>query len=50
MKKGIDDKNVIPRGYGERYLINKCKRGKYCEESMHLENRRVEVVVWRMLN
>ncbi|MBZ4677048.1 MAG: flagellar motor protein MotB, partial [Anaerophaga sp.] len=49
MERGIDDENVIPRGYGERYLVNKCHRGKVCEESEHLENRRIEVVVWKML-
>ncbi|RCW30220.1 OmpA family protein [Marinilabilia salmonicolor] len=49
MEKGIDDRNLIPRGYGERYLINKCKRGKLCDESEHLANRRIEVVVWKML-
>lgn len=47
--KGVPDENLIPRGYAERYLINKCKRGKYCTEQEHLENRRVEVVVWRRL-
>lgn len=50
MTKGIDDKNMIPRGYAERYLLNKCKRGVYCPEGEHLKNRRVEVVVWRKLN
>jgi tetratricopeptide (TPR) repeat protein len=49
MEKGIDDQNMIPRGYGERYLINNCKRGKLCDDSEHLENRRIEVVVWKML-
>ena len=46
---GIGDNNVIPRGYGERYLVNKCSRGKLCDESDHLKNRRIEVVVWKML-
>jgi tetratricopeptide (TPR) repeat protein len=50
MGKGIDSQNLIPRGYGERYLINKCKRGKLCDESEHLSNRRIEVVVWKMLD
>ena len=50
MKRGIDDKNIIPRGYGERYLLNNCRRGKLCDDSKHLENRRIEVVVWKMLN
>ena len=46
--KGVDPDNVIPRGYGERYLLNKCKRGKYCTDAEHLVNRRIEVVVWRI--
>jgi tetratricopeptide (TPR) repeat protein/5-hydroxyisourate hydrolase-like protein (transthyretin family) len=47
--KGINDDQMIPRGYGERYLKNKCKRGVYCNDSEHLINRRIEVVVWRIL-
>lgn len=50
MERGIDDRKMIPRGYGERYLLNNCRRGKLCNESKHLENRRIEVVVWKMLN
>ena len=50
MERGIDDKNMIPRGYGERYLVNDCERGRLCEEDEHLENRRIEVVVWRHLS
>jgi len=50
MEQGIDDKNMIPRGYGERYLVNECERGRLCEEDEHLENRRIEVVVWRHLS
>ncbi len=50
MMKGASDENIIPRGYGERYLLNKCKRGVYCEEGEHMNNRRIEVVVWKKLN
>lgn len=50
MMKGVNDENMIPRGYGERYLLNKCKRGIYCEQSKHMKNRRIEVVVWKKLN
>jgi len=46
--KGVKDENIIPRGYGERYLINKCKRGVYCSDQEHLKNRRIEVVVWKI--
>ncbi len=48
IKKGIDDDNMIPRGYGERYIVNKCKRGVYCDRATQLKNRRIEVVVWRV--
>lgn len=49
IQKGVQDENIIPRSYGERYIINKCKRGVACDNATHLVNRRVEVVVWRML-
>jgi tetratricopeptide (TPR) repeat protein/5-hydroxyisourate hydrolase-like protein (transthyretin family) len=49
ISKGINDEQMIPRGYGERYLKNECKRGVYCSDSEHLINRRIEVVVWRIL-
>ncbi len=47
--KGVSDDNIIPRGYGERYLTNSCGRGKLCTEEEHLENRRINVVVWRFI-
>ena len=50
LSKGVPKENLIPRGYGERYPINRCKRGKLCSDQEHLQNRRVEVVVWRFLN
>ena len=48
VSKGVNEENVIPRGYGERYVKNKCKRGVYCTDAEHLANRRIEVVVWRV--
>ncbi len=48
MQKGVDGNSTIPRGYGERYIVNKCGRGKLCDDAEHLKNRRVEVVVWRV--
>ena len=50
LSKGVPDENIIPRGYGERYPVNDCKRGKICSENEHLENRRIEIVVWRLKN
>jgi outer membrane protein OmpA-like peptidoglycan-associated protein/tetratricopeptide (TPR) repeat protein len=49
VSKGIDQNRLIPRGYGERYLLNKCRRGIYCEMSAHALNRRVEFAVWNLL-
>jgi len=49
ISKGVADEQMIPRGYGERYLKNKCKRGVYCTDSEHIINRRIEVVVWKIL-
>ncbi|MCW3787035.1 OmpA family protein [Plebeiibacterium sediminum] len=48
MKKGVDSEATIPRGYGERYIVNKCKRGVLCSDEEQLKNRRIEVVVWRV--
>ncbi len=48
MKKGVDGESTIPRGYGERYIVNKCKRGVLCSDEEQLKNRRIEVVVWRV--
>ncbi|MCQ2228770.1 MAG: OmpA family protein [Bacteroidales bacterium] len=46
--KGVNSDQVIPRGYGERYLKNRCHRGVYCDRSQHMLNRRIEVVVWNV--
>jgi len=46
--KGVKPSQLIPRGYGERYLINRCHRGVYCDASQHKVNRRIEVVVWNV--
>ncbi len=45
--RGVNPDQVIPRGYGERYLVNRCRRGIYCDKAQHAENRRIEVVVWK---
>ncbi|MBN1462561.1 MAG: OmpA family protein [Paludibacteraceae bacterium] len=49
ISKGVKEENIIPRGYGDRYVINKCRRGQECSLTEHIQNNRVEVVVWRML-
>ncbi len=48
VSKGVKDEQLIPRGYGERYLLNRCHRGIYCDAAQHKVNRRIEVVVWNV--
>lgn len=42
---GIDVKRVVPIGYGESRLLNKCSDGVFCDESLHQKNRRVEIKI-----
>jgi len=36
---------IVPKGYGETKLLNKCADGVYCDESLHQKNRRVEIKI-----
>lgn len=45
LKKGIDRKRIVPRGYGETKLRNHCRNNMLCSESEHAENRRTEIKV-----
>ncbi|TLX78278.1 flagellar motor protein MotB [Labilibacter sediminis] len=47
-ERGVNGDAMIPRGYGERYVVNKCKRGVLCSSEEQLKNRRIEVVVWKV--
>lgn len=47
-EKGIDEESTIPRGYGERYIVNRCKRGVLCSEDEQQKNKRIEVIVWKV--
>ncbi|PHN01539.1 OmpA family protein [Flavilitoribacter nigricans] len=42
VSQGINEKRLIPKGYGETQLINDCDDSKECEESEHQINRRTE--------
>lgn len=46
--KGIDKERLLAKGYGEKYLINRCADGVACSEQEHQENRRTEFKVIRM--
>ncbi|MEQ1666747.1 MAG: OmpA family protein, partial [Bdellovibrionales bacterium] len=45
VSKKIDAKRLVPVGYGETKLLNKCKDGVECTEEEHAKNRRVEFKV-----
>jgi len=46
--KGIDGKRLVPRGYGESQLRNRCSSGVACSEREHQYNRRTEVKILEM--
>lgn len=43
VSKGISPSRLVPVGYGETRLLNKCKKKDDCPEEQHAINRRVEV-------
>ncbi|MCH5716027.1 OmpA family protein [Niabella hibiscisoli] len=43
--QGIKKERLIPVGYGERKLLNRCKDGVDCSEGEHQINRRTEIKV-----
>lgn len=47
--KGIPEKRLHAKGFGESQPVNECTDGIQCPEEMHKANRRVELVVSKML-
>jgi len=43
--KGVNKLNLIPKGYGESKLVNRCGNGVECSERRHQQNRRTELKV-----
>ncbi|MFY0598603.1 MAG: OmpA family protein [Cyclobacteriaceae bacterium] len=42
---GIEKDRIIPKGYGERKLVNRCSDGVRCSAGEHQENRRTEIKI-----
>ncbi|MCC6725261.1 MAG: OmpA family protein, partial [Saprospiraceae bacterium] len=42
---GVNGSHLVPRGYGEGQLRNRCKSGVKCSEREHQYNRRTEVKI-----
>ncbi len=47
--KGIQHKQLITKGLGEKELKNRCANGVRCDNSSHRENRRIEMEIVRYL-
>lgn len=45
VNKGIARNRLIPKGYGETRLLNRCANGVSCPEADHQANRRTEVKI-----
>lgn len=45
VSKGIDRTRLVPKGYGESQLVNKCADGVPCSELEHQANRRTVVEI-----
>lgn len=45
VKKGILKSRLVPKGYGEKKILNQCKNGVKCSDEEHELNRRVELKV-----
>ncbi len=43
--RGISGNRILPRGYGEQKLTNRCEDGVTCSEAQHQENRRTEITI-----
>jgi peptidoglycan-associated lipoprotein len=40
--KGVPSDRIVPKGYGEKQLLNECANGVECTEEQHQLNRRTE--------
>lgn len=43
--KGIDSRRMTPKGYGETRLLNHCRNDIRCNNTEHLVNRRIELII-----
>lgn len=41
-RNGIDPNRIVPVGYGEEQIINRCTNGVKCTDDEHRQNRRTE--------
>lgn len=42
LERGVDPDRIVPTGYGERFILNRCVNGVTCDDNEHRFNRRTE--------
>ncbi|RYE55390.1 MAG: hypothetical protein EOP48_10340 [Sphingobacteriales bacterium] len=47
INRGVERTRIVPKGYGETKLVNRCGNGAICSEKEHQANRRTEFRVFR---
>lgn len=47
INRGVERTRIVPKGYGETKLVNRCGNGAICSEEEHQANRRTEFRVFR---
>lgn len=45
VSKGISNKRITAKGYGEYQLVNRCSDGVKCSDQEHQDNRRTEIKI-----
>lgn len=48
VNRGIDQKRLVAKGYGEKMLVNGCSNGVKCTEPEHQLNRRTEFKILKL--
>jgi outer membrane protein OmpA-like peptidoglycan-associated protein len=47
IRQGVDPDRITAKGWGEKYLVNRCGNDVECSEEEHQANRRTEFKVTR---
>ncbi|RED97091.1 OmpA family protein [Marinoscillum furvescens] len=45
LQHGIATDRIVPKGYGETKLVNRCADGVSCSKTEHQQNRRTEITI-----
>ncbi len=45
LKQGVDVTRIVPKGYGESQVMNRCSNGVVCSSEEHQQNRRTVIKI-----